>query len=223
MKILALEFSSSLRTAAVLSVETPPSQIRLLGTASDEGKRKVTPLRLIDQALGKARVGRNLIEMIAVGLGPGSYTGIRSAIAVAQGWQLARGSKLIGIETSACLAAQAQDLGLRGSVGIVIDAQRNEYYFAEYEISSATRRLTAPIRICNQVQESNSAGDEITFVGPEVKRFFPRGLNLYPDASVLGRLAADHFDFVRGDDLAPIYLRDITFVKAPPCRILPNV
>lgn len=222
MKILALEFSSSVRTAAVLTIKTPQVQIPVLGTASDDGDRKITPLRLIEQALERAQVERSRIGVIAVGLGPGSYTGIRSAIAVAQGWQLARDCNLIGIETSECLAAQAQALVLNGMVGVIIDAQRNEYYFAEYEISSTTRRLAQPLRICNPARETRGARDEITVVGPGVEKFFPDGRTLYPDASVLGRLAADRSDFVRGDNLAPVYLREAAFVKAPPHRTLPN-
>ena len=73
--------------------------------------------------------------MIAVGLGPGSYTGIRVAISMAQGWQLARGVKLLGVSSAECLAAQAQAEKIFGRVNVVIDAQRNEFYLATYEIS----------------------------------------------------------------------------------------
>ena len=53
---------------------------------------------MIESALAEAKIEREQIEVIAVGLGPGSYTGIRAAISVAQGWQLARGVKLLGVE-----------------------------------------------------------------------------------------------------------------------------
>ena len=49
--------------------------------------------------------GREAIEAIAVGLGPGSYTGIRAAIALAQGWQLAREVKTLGVSSVAAMAA----------------------------------------------------------------------------------------------------------------------
>ena len=67
-------------------------------------------------------MNRWLMGLIAVGLGPGSYTGIRAAIAVAQGWQLARGIKLLGINSVECLAAQAQAGKIFGRVNVVIDA-----------------------------------------------------------------------------------------------------
>ena len=86
--------------------------------------------------LREAGLEREQIEVIAVGLGPGSYTGIRVAISIAQGWQLARGVKLLGVSSAECLAAQAQAEKIFGRVNVVIDAQRNEFYLAAYEISS---------------------------------------------------------------------------------------
>ena len=63
---------------------------------------------MIEKVLAAAKIEREEIEVLAVGLGPGSYTGIRVAISIAQGWQLARGVKLLGIGSAECLAAQAQ-------------------------------------------------------------------------------------------------------------------
>jgi tRNA threonylcarbamoyladenosine biosynthesis protein TsaB len=52
---------------------------------------------MIEKVLAGAKVEREQIEVMAVGLGPGSYTGVRVAISLAQGWQLARGVKLLGM------------------------------------------------------------------------------------------------------------------------------
>ena len=49
---------------------------------------------------------------------------------MAQGWQLARGVKLLGVSSAECLAAQAQAEKIFGRVNVVIDAQRNEFYLA---------------------------------------------------------------------------------------------
>jgi len=65
--------------------------------------------------------------VIAVGLGPGSYTGVRAAIALAQGWQLAREIKLLGVSSVEAIAVQAQAEKIFGRVNVVMDAQRNEF------------------------------------------------------------------------------------------------
>jgi len=45
---------------------------------------------------------------------------------------------------------------------------------------------------------------------------------LLPDAGILGLLAAERGDFVSGDKLEPIHLRETSFVKAPPPRAVPG-
>src|SRR5690242_2576555 len=97
MIILALEFSSPHRSAALVRQDGGGQSIEILGTASDEGVKAVKPLQLIERLLRDTGVPRKAIEALAIGLGPGSYTGIRSAIALAQGWQLAAGIHLTGI------------------------------------------------------------------------------------------------------------------------------
>ena len=85
-----------------------------LGEAVETGGRSTNALGLVEDALRQAQLDRAQIECLAVGLGPGSYNGIRLAIALAQGWQLARPVKLLGISSAECLAAQAQAEGISG-------------------------------------------------------------------------------------------------------------
>ena len=66
--------------------------------------------------------------------------------------------------------------------------------------------------------QSADAGKEI--IGPEVTRWFPAGKIVFPRAATLAKLAAGRQDFVSGDALEPIYLRETTFVKAPPPRVV---
>jgi hypothetical protein len=67
-----------------------------------------------------------------------------------------------------------------------------------------------------ELQSRANAGG--IWAGPEVTRWLPDGKILFPSAATMGRLAAGQNDFVSGNDLAPIYLRETNFVKAPPRR-----
>jgi tRNA threonylcarbamoyl adenosine modification protein YeaZ len=216
MKILALEFSSSERSAAVLA------EGGLCATAMETGGRDVRALELIQRALAEARLEREQIECLAVGLGPGSYTGIRAAIAVAQGWQLALPVKLLGMGSAECLAAQAQERGWFGTVNIAIDAQRNEFYLARYELGPGERRELAPLKLASfeEVAGHLKAGEIVA--GPDISRLFPGARPLYPAAAMVGLLAAGRTNFVAGEKLEPVYLRETNFVKAPTPRILPG-
>jgi len=253
MKILALEFSSSQRSVAIVSasggeaLRRPPevSEIRVpkseigqrlaeialplpvLGVTSavsvcevvETGRGKtMQPLGMVEEALRQAGLEREQIECLAVGLGPGSYTGIRAAIALAQGWQLARDVKLIGVSSAECVAAQAQADGCLGPVSVVIDAQRGEFYLATYKINAPSRREVEPLRLASlaDVKARADAGD--TLIGPAIHDWFPGGRVVFPRAAMLGRLALERTASVLGEKLQPLYLREITFVKASPPR-----
>jgi tRNA threonylcarbamoyl adenosine modification protein YeaZ len=218
MKILALEFSSPQRSVAVVQTARagPPVRASWQAVLGGPDHRSAEALGLVEAALQGAQFEREEIECLAIGLGPGSYTGIRAAIALAQGWQLARGARLVGLSSSECVATQAQAEGLSGRVAVVIDAQRHEFYLAGYEIDATGWREVAPLRLVSlaEVRDRQRAGGVI--IGPEVKKWFPEnGRVVFPHAAALGRLAAGHSDFVAGDKLEPIYLRETQFVKAP--------
>jgi tRNA threonylcarbamoyladenosine biosynthesis protein TsaB len=207
MTILALEFSSEQRSAALARDGV------VLAEACESGGRNTKAFALIEKVLASARLAREEIEVIAVGLGPGSYTGIRAAIAVAQGWQLARGVKLLGISSAEGLAAQAQAAKTFGRVNVVIDAQRGEFYLATWELSGAERREVMPLKIVSAAElASRKAAGEIC-VGPAA------GEILFPQAAGLSELAGWRNDFLAGEDLQPIYLRETTFVKSAPSRV----
>jgi tRNA threonylcarbamoyladenosine biosynthesis protein TsaB len=217
MKILALDFSSPQRSVAVLTAGTvPPYEVM-----DPSPGRAMQPFALIESALGAAKLEREAIECIAVGIGPGSYAGIRVAISLAQGWQLATGVKLVGISSVAVIAAQAVAAGVRGKFGVVIDAQRGEFYLAGYEASNEVALEIAPLRLATrgEVAEHTQAGELL--IGPEVTKWFPSGRIFFPTAATLSQLAQQRTDFVSGEKLEPIYLRETTFVKAPPARPLP--
>jgi tRNA threonylcarbamoyl adenosine modification protein YeaZ len=236
MKILALEFSSAQRSVAVIQTRDDPPGVHSLGSGEipntlkgghhtdvvEAGGRSTKALAMVEEALRAAGLEREQIECLAVGLGPGSYVGVRAAIALAQGWQLGRDVKLLGISSAECLAAQAQAEGIHGRVHVVIDAQRDEFYVARYELSAEGRREVEPLRLVTRTEVLACAQAGGMLVGPEADRLFPGSRLLFPRAATLGELAPGRTDFVAGEALVPIYLRQTQFVKAPPPRVLPS-
>ncbi|HPU56128.1 MAG TPA: tRNA (adenosine(37)-N6)-threonylcarbamoyltransferase complex dimerization subunit type 1 TsaB, partial [Verrucomicrobiota bacterium] len=75
MKTLALELSSAQRSVAVVLNNAVHEVV-------ETGPRSVDAPGMIEEALRAAQIGREQVECVAVGVGPGSYTGIRSAIAL---------------------------------------------------------------------------------------------------------------------------------------------
>jgi tRNA threonylcarbamoyladenosine biosynthesis protein TsaB len=85
-------------------------------------------LGLIAQVLADADAGWDQVERIAVGVGPGTFTGLRIGVATARALASARGLPLVGISTLESLARNATPE--RGTVAAVLDARRGEVFAA---------------------------------------------------------------------------------------------
>jgi tRNA threonylcarbamoyladenosine biosynthesis protein TsaB len=217
MTILAFDFSAPHRSVAVWR---GPGHAPIEVT-DPTGGRSLRPLGMIAEALDGARVAREEIGIIATGLGPGSYTGIRVGLAVAQGWQLAREVRLLGMGTAEVIAAGLAGEGVTGAIQVVVDAQRGEFYLAGFALAAGLARATAPLRLATRAKVEACADAGELLAGPEVTRWFPAGRLAVPRAAVLARLAWGREDVVSGEHLEPIYLRETAFVKAPPPRLVP--
>jgi tRNA threonylcarbamoyladenosine biosynthesis protein TsaB len=154
----------------VLGVDTATSAtavgLRLAdGTASElrddppRGSRPGHATRLLPMAvslLEAAGIGWDGIERVAVGVGPGTFTGLRVGIATARGLAQSLGLALAGISSLAALAEPALEALAPASVGsaprdagavlAVLDARRGEVFAAAYTRSAggAGVELTAP-------------------------------------------------------------------------------
>ena len=210
MKILAFEFSSDHRSVAVLDGE------RLLAEQTVTEGRNTAAVALIESALGQAAVGRLEVDCIAVGIGPGSYTGIRAAIALTQGWQLALGVKVLGVDSLEALAKGEQAAGRRGEITLAIDAKRGEFYLAKFELTDDGIRNVESTHLAKRAEYESLCAAGHPVIGPGVGDKFPA-------AEHVGLLADGRKDFVEASELSPVYLRQVDFVKAPPLHKIPPV
>lgn len=86
---------------------------------------------LIDEVLSSAGAGIEDVMRVAVNVGPGSFTGIRIAVAAARGLGLALGIPVVGIDALRLIAASL-DEPVEGPVLAAVDARRGEVYAALY-------------------------------------------------------------------------------------------
>jgi tRNA threonylcarbamoyladenosine biosynthesis protein TsaB len=91
-------------------------------------------LPMAEALLAEAGLARRQIDAIAVGRGPGAFTGIRLAIAVAQGLAVALDRPLVAVSSLAALAMNARDPAL--PVLALIDARMGEVYAGEFRIGA---------------------------------------------------------------------------------------
>jgi len=129
-------------------------------------------------ALEEMLSGKPLLWGVAVGIGPGSYNGIRAAIAAAWGVATARNIPLVGLSSL---------LGLdEGEYCAVGDARRGQYYFARIANGHFTHE---PCLV--------EADELVSAVSSTARVYAPSPIDLLPQAEIrhssasrLGRLAA---------------------------------
>ena len=132
-------------------------------------------------ALENILLGTAAITRVIVGIGPGSYNGIRSAIAVAWGISTARGIPLVGISSL---------LGLdEGSYCAVGDARRGQYYFAR--VSSGKFVAEPDLLQKNQLVAAVQQTPGLPIVAPAPIEFLQGVIVRTPSAARLAHLARD--------------------------------
>ncbi len=87
-------------------------------------------LPMLDELLRERAIRWEQIDRVAVGLGPGTFTGLRVGVATARGLAQSLGAELVGVSSLAALAAPA--LTEHAAVLATIDARRGEVFVAAY-------------------------------------------------------------------------------------------
>lgn len=226
---------SSTNQRALLAIETSTeacSAALMMGdaiiTRSEIAPRRHAELILpmIQSLLEEAGISRRRLDGIAVGRGPGAFTGVRLAISIAQGLALGLDLPVVPVSSLAALALDApSDVASTGNAILaVIDARMGEIYAAAFQrseeglvesISPETvghaDQLILPQRAQWSVVGTGwDAYRDVLLTRLPAIPVFAQGAR-YPQASAVLRLAAPQF--LRGAGLLPeaalpVYLRD---------------
>ena len=206
--ILCLEFASERRSAAVARDGVVLAESHVLA-----GRATSAP-NLIQDALRSAGLSAADVNHLALGIGPGSYTGIRRSIATMQGWHLARGTPISPVNSFLTLAALAAQ-HTPTPVILATDAQRGEWAVVEAQHGDLTNELRLVSRA--ELDAWIAAGRPV--VSPDAH--LTGATRLFPTAAQAALLAFGT-PAIPPEGLAAVYLREASFVKAPPPRILPD-
>jgi tRNA threonylcarbamoyladenosine biosynthesis protein TsaB len=158
------------------------------------------------------------VDLLAVGLGPGSFTGLRIAIATARGLSTGLGLAATGISTLDAIGRAIGEAGIAGERLAVLDASRKEVFAALY--SDRGESIWAPF-VCRPeelVERLAQLTDPPSAAGSGAVRFrhelAPHGVRIADDADPVHRVAARHICALAAESgtgeagpLVPIYLR----------------
>lgn len=181
-----------------------------LAQGREEGRgQAATLLPAIARVLQEAGVDRRILSLLAVTVGPGSFTGVRVGLAAARGLALALDIPLAGVTTTAALLAAAAPDG-RLAVA-AIDTHLGDWFCATEG---------APFVASTEALAARLAGKPCRVVGPQAETLAPLLPNAVaqtalPDPVVMARLAmADGIEAWRLRNRTeglprPLYLRGV--------------
>lgn len=134
--ILAMDSATDVATVSLLAVQE--QGFREVATRNVAAARSHTRLLLhfLEECLGELGAGPRDLSALVVGVGPGTFTGVRIAVATMRALALSLGRPLLGVSTLSSLAAQALASGrVRGEVTSlvpVVDARRGQVFAGLY-------------------------------------------------------------------------------------------
>lgn len=159
MKILALDTSTETMSLALLEGNSLVAEVRL---SSPRGHAEALPEVLADVL---RRVGWEAkdLERVVVGIGPGSYTGMRVGLAFGKSMAYALGIEVVGVSTLEALAATVPG----ENIVPILDARRDRVYAGLYaQKDGCTSKRD--IDVC-PLDEVLSWGESLLFTGPGLK------------------------------------------------------
>jgi tRNA threonylcarbamoyladenosine biosynthesis protein TsaB len=191
MKILALELSSGRGSIAWFENGREPF-VRTFASNRRHSGLFFDNLQLCSRKFGAP-------DAIAVGLGPGSYAGVRIAIATAVGLGAASLAKLIGVP-SICAIEGAREYCVIG------DARRASFFFGRVNDG---KLIEGPSLLSGVELEAKIMESSVPLYASEPLPQFPRAALAFPSARRLAEVARDQAgDIPETRSLEPIYLRE---------------
>jgi tRNA threonylcarbamoyladenosine biosynthesis protein TsaB len=222
-RILAFDCSGNGCSAALWSdgkIATHEFEARAVGHAE-----RLVPM--LERVLARAGLRFDRLDLLAVTLGPGAFTGVRIGIAAAQGLMLGTGLPCLGLSSLETVAHGVRTTRLAGRALVVaLDSRREELFLQGFDAEH--QPLGAPALVPVEDWSRKVPAGPLLLAGDGGPRLaarlvgrdliLPEGAGI-PDAADLASLAAERW---RPGEVAarlePIYLRapDVTLPAAPP-------
>lgn len=230
LNILCVDTSTEACSVAVLK-QNGSEQVIIdkFMLAPREHTTKILPT--VESILADAELTVSDLDVVAYGRGPGSFTGVRIGISIAQGLAFGIEKPMVGVSTLQAMAQQAYNNNQVTDVYTAIDARMGEIYFAHYQLDAELMTLVdqeVVIKPDDLVALKLIVNENSALVGtgwqayPVLLEYFNNAQLLdieFPSSKYM--LQQVVFDVKQGltvepELAAPVYLRDkVTWKKLP--------
>jgi tRNA threonylcarbamoyladenosine biosynthesis protein TsaB len=194
--VLGIDTSTSIGSVAILRDDDVIADAT--GTAVHHGSDL---LPMIDAACARAGIAPRELDAIAVGAGPGSFTGLRIGMATAKGIAFAAERPLWAVSSLAALALPEAQALPDALVVAVLDARRSEVYAGAYhkDGTSVSRigdeRVLAPSDLVAFAEAARASGERVRYIGdahdayPDALGALDARWSVTPSATAVARIA----------------------------------
>jgi tRNA threonylcarbamoyladenosine biosynthesis protein TsaB len=219
VKILAIDTATRLCSVALMEDKRLVAENLLYGHKNHSEKL----LRMIHGLLSSSQIAPELLDLIAVSIGPGSFTGLRVGISTAQGLAFSFEKKLIGISSLELLAEQIYMYN--GLICPMLDARKQQIYTCLYKrsYSGSLEKIIGDTVILPEAWAAQLPGPVIctgsgaSLYRETLSKVLPNGSTFVPEyygiprASTLAFCAHEKYAYNEEnmllDNILPMYLR----------------
>ncbi len=188
--VLAFDTANEVIAIGLGRLDAATRSVACVAAAEAEARRASNTQLVprIDALLAEAGAARADIACVCVGRGPGSFTGVRIAMAAAKGIASALGVGLVGVSTLDAVAWGAWAAGARGEALVAADAMRKEVYPVRYALGEAGPARRGADRVAKAEEAAAEAAAEggLLIAGDALRKyaalFEPAG-ELLPEAT----------------------------------------
>ncbi len=187
MTILAIDTSTKTARVALVNLHqgTPTVVFEVTDSSGNHSDRLIS---LVDDCLRGGKVELAELRAIAIGAGPGSFTGLRIGMATAKGLALAADTPLWIASSLAAVAASAKPHANAKIIAVVVDGHRGEVFVGLFDARTlepiGEEHVLTPGDLKDDLQQRGADATSTIIVGD--------GARLFPDAvAAVGALAVD--------------------------------
>ncbi len=167
MQILGIETSNRQGSVALLRPDSPASVRELPQSGLRHAQSLASEVKTL---LNDAGSTRNPCDIVAVSIGPGSFTGLRIGLVFAKTFAYATGCQLATVDTFRCIAEGAPES--TETLFVIDDAQRGDLAVAKYERSpSGDWNCIEEVSLHDAEQWCSSRTGNDTVTGPGINKY----------------------------------------------------
>ncbi|MFC1851385.1 tRNA (adenosine(37)-N6)-threonylcarbamoyltransferase complex dimerization subunit type 1 TsaB [candidate division CSSED10-310 bacterium] len=232
MLILAIETATPWQSVALVDQTSLRGEINLATPSS----HSASLMKTIDYLLQSLSLTINNVDLIAVSLGPGSFTGLRIGIATAKSLAYSLSCSLVGVPTLKALAVSARQIARdQDYILPLIDARRNEVYGCLYQLQAENIVQVESEKVAALDEFLAPKEGKVLFCGAGARLYRPRieeiyrgtcsftdSLTAFPRAWFVAQLGAEILQAEGSADiisLIPIYIRRPDIRKSGPSQV----